>query len=168
MPTVTAPKPAQPSCSGVNTDLVQHEAMVVENAATGNNNAHAAMPVTPAQIPATAPMASQRAPRDTFTVPRVPGQPKKGVNVKNRNAKNPVEAEGAQQDPTLNERMSILGEITKLMKASYGTRQNEVEVWGQYIGLKAGRLREGRRRDRVLMQMEEMLNEALYDEYMTD
>lgn len=127
MPTVTAPTPAQPSCSGMNTNEVQHQAMEVENAATGNNHADAATPVAPATITAAAPMQSQRAPRETFTAPRVLVQPKKGVNTKNRQAKPPGEVEGVQQDPTLNERMSILAEITKLMKASYGTRRNEVE-----------------------------------------
>lgn len=44
----------------------------------------------------------------------------------------------------------------------------EMRWRGHYIGLNSGRLQEGRRRETVLMQMEELLNEALYDEYMTD
>lgn len=62
--------------------------------------------------------------------------------------------------------MTLLEEITQLMKTSYRSRRNEVEVWGQYMGLNAGRLPVGRWRDRVLMQVEELMNEALYDEYM--
>lgn len=92
-------------------------------------------------------------------------QPKKGFNTKNRKKKTqpqpPVEAEDT--DPTLKERMTLLGEITELMKNSYAAKRNEMHVWGSYMGLKADRIPVGRSRDKVLVKVEELINEAIYE-----
>lgn len=62
----------------------------------------------------------------------------------------------------------ILGEITQIIKESYGTCRNKVQVWGQYIGLKASRLCEGIRCDNVLVCVEEFINEAIHEENMNN
>lgn len=90
--------------------------------------------------------------------------PKKGYNTKNRKKKTQsTVAEKQPEDPTLKDRMTLLGEITELMKTSYGARRNEMHVWGTYIGLKADRLPAGKARDKVLVKVEELMNEALYE-----
>lgn len=91
-------------------------------------------------------------------------QPKKGYNTKNRKTKqqNPVETQ--EVDPTVKERMTLLGEITELMKNTYGARRNEMHVWGTYIGLKAERVPAGRNRDKLLVKVENLMNEAIYGE----
>lgn len=159
--TVTIPAPVVAGPSGLMNNDMEHEPMDTENAATGNTPIIAATPST--VLPNTTTQPGDEATEMTNR-PRVLVRPKKGTVTKNRQTKTRVEPHGVNEpDETLKERMNILAEITQLIKSSYGCRRNEIEVWGQYMGLKAGRLPVGTRRDRVLMQMEELLNEALYD-----
>lgn len=59
--------------------------------------------------------------------------------------------------------MTLLGEITQLMKNLYGAKRNEMHVWGTYIGLKADRIPVGRSRDKLMVKVEQLMNEALYE-----
>lgn len=163
-PPPTASPQAGPSVIGAHE--VNPEHMDLEGAATGATNAAAMTPEAPATVPSTIGQQPEKDAHDDPIVKRPQIQPKKGKNTKNNKSKPQVEDQPEEHDVTLKERMSVLGEITKLLKATYGSRRNEVEVWGQFIGLKASRLPEGRRRDRVLVRVEEILNDALYEEDM--
>lgn len=143
----------------------QHEPMDMD-VATGTAIADAVTPKTIVAGPSTEGNQAEIIQPQASKIKKTRVQVKKGVNTKNPKTKPQVEAQPEVEDDTLKDRMSILGEITRLMKASYGSRRNEVEVWGQYIGIKASRLSEGRRRDRVFMGVEELINEAIYEEMM--
>lgn len=91
-------------------------------------------------------------------------QPKKGFLTKNRKNKAQNEVEVQEVDVTLKERMTLLEEIKDLMKTSYGVRRNEVHVWATYIGLKAERIPAGKSRDKLLIRIEQMLNDEMYGE----
>lgn len=90
-------------------------------------------------------------------------QPKKGFLTKNRKTKVQNDVETQEEDGTLKERMTLLAEIKDLMKNSYGLRRNEVSVWATYIGLKAERLPAGKSRDKLLVRIEQMINDELYE-----
>lgn len=155
---------AQQEDTGVATGDFQHEAMEIGMAATAGTSADAATPITHATIPATVPEETVFDPPEVVKRNRAPAQVKKGVKTKNRGNQAQKEPEGEERDATLTDRMALLSEITRIMKDSYGSRRSEVEVWGQFIGLKAGRIREGRRRDRAFMHVEDVLNDAIYED----
>lgn len=172
MEDVYAPPPPEPRAgtSGVTLGPF-HEAMEVEvevQATPTPNLAASLNPVTPATVPGTTKNVQARIPQEGKTMARSTAQPKKGTNIKNKkgNTKSPTQADPT--DDTVKERMSILKKITELMQASYGSRRNEMEVWGHYVGLKAGRLPVGRKRDKVLVRVEELLNEATYGDDQGD
>lgn len=96
--------------------------------------------------------------------PQTQGAPKKGYVTKNRKGKPEKQLETHHDDDTLKERISVLGEITNLMKNAYGARKNELHVWGNYIGLKAERVPEGKGRDKLLVKVEKLMNDAIYGE----
>lgn len=157
------PKSPRPGTSGVTT-IHEQEAMDVEAAATAVTAVPAVTPVNPANVPQVVEQQHAKIPHEGRAKARPQGPPKKGLNTKNRNVNAEPAPQGEAQDGTLKERMSLLEKITDIMKSSYGSRRDEMEVWGHYIGLKARKIPEGRRRDRVLMNVEEMITEATYDD----
>lgn len=94
----------------------------------------------------------------------VPTVPKKGYNVKNKK-KVPNEVEMSEKDDNVQRRLQVLGEIADIVKKS-GEKRNmtELDVWGQYIGLKVARVVEGCRRDKVLVKVENLINDAIHGE----
>lgn len=98
---------------------------------------------------------------------RQPGVPKKGFKTKNRNKEtNPgrsVHPVNEDHEPTLQDRMNVLHEIADLVKNSKGRADmTEMQVWGQYMGIKACRLPEGRIRDEVLVEVERVMNKGIH------
>lgn len=92
-------------------------------------------------------------------------EPKKGYNTKNRKRNSPAEIpDPPVQDDSLRARMNILAEIADIVKRS-NTRQSmsELDVWGQYIGMKVARVEGGRPRDEVLVDVERLINQAIHD-----
>lgn len=159
-PPFARPATPQPGTSGVPTGEPQPELMDVEGAATPGTT-------VAATIPTTAPQGAVRNRPQGTQKTRVQPQVKKGVQTKNRKTSPDAEPQGDERDEldgTFQNRMALLGKITNLLKDSYGSRRSEVEVWGQYIGLKASRIRVGRRRDRAFMNVEDVLNEAIYED----
>lgn len=159
----TAPTSSQAGPSGLQSRAVE-EAMDVEHSTTPATTVAAVTPATSAKIPG---QAKQQQVQDA-QAGRSITRPKKGTNTKNNKVNPQPAAQAEPQDETLNERMSLLQKITELMKASYGSRRNEMEVWGHYVGLKASRIPEGRKRDKMLVRVEELLNEATYDDVHSD
>lgn len=157
---IVPPPPPSPSAgtSGVTVGGI-HAAMEVEVAPTPTPTLTAVTPVTTAAMPETAKNNQVRPP-----MTRGPGQVKKGTNTKNRNTNTQPLAQADANGDKVQERMSLLKKITDLMEASYGSRRNEMEVWGHYVGLKASRIPVGRKRDKMLVRVEELLNEATYDD----
>lgn len=96
-------------------------------------------------------------------------QPKKGLNTKNGPKKTQPQPQAAHviptpstdKDDTGKTRLQLLSEIAGLIKSA---GNGEMEVWGQYIGLKAARLTPGPGRDETLIDVEKRINRALYDE----
>lgn len=157
---IPPPPPPSPQAgtSGVQFGDI-HEAMEVEVAINPTPNIAAITPVTPANMPEAS---ATRKVTKTQEGTRTTGPPKKGTNTKNKNVNKQPPPQPETGD--VNERMSLLKKITELMQQSYGARRNEMEVWGHYIGLKAGKIPVGRKRDKVLVRVEELLNEAAFDE----
>lgn len=144
------PPTPRPGTSGVATTNIAEEVMEVQENDT---------PLT--QVPHGDDV--QRTQHDVGGPPRnIQAKPKKGYNTKNKNTKTQNPAEAQDVDPTLKDRMTLLGEITELMKNTYGARRNEMHVWGTYIGLKAERVPAGRGRDKLLVDVEKLMNEAIY------
>lgn len=98
-----------------------------------------------------------------------PEQPKKGLNTKNGRKKTTIQPPQPHPQPTKTQnmedngktRLQILSEIAEVVKCS---GNSEMEVWGQYIGLKACRLAPGPERDEALIDVERRLNKAIYDQ----
>lgn len=97
--------------------------------------------------------------------PKPTAEPKKGYNTKNRK-RNPAPevTTPPTEDDTLQKRMDILGEIAEIVKRSNARQSmSELDVWGQYIGMKVARVEEGKARDKVLVDVEQRINRALYE-----
>lgn len=98
---------------------------------------------------------------------RPPGVPKKGLNTKNKKKEatpvRPVHPPPPDDDTTLQDRMKVLQEIAEIVKKSHGKGDmTELEFWGNYMGKKVGRIPEGVRRDKVLFDVEKVVNEGLH------
>lgn len=90
--------------------------------------------------------------------------PKKGYNTKNRKV-HQAEIEIPENDNGVQRRMELLGEIADIVRKSAEKRNmTELDVWGHYMGLKVARVQEGRRRDKVLVKVEELVNDAIHDD----
>lgn len=63
--------------------------------------------------------------------------------------------------------MEILAEIADVVKKA-GKDQGELQVWGQYIGLKAGRVPSGEIRDDVLLKVEKLFNKAIHGRWVLE
>lgn len=136
------PPPApQPGTSGATTPVTTVDAVT---------------PINPATIPGLVQKQQGTHQKEGRIFTRPLKQPKKGTNTKNKNVNPQPMAQAEPQDDTLKGRMSLLEKITQLMQ--------EMEVWGHYVGLKAGRIPVGRKRDKVLVRVEELLNDATYDD----
>lgn len=157
------PPPPQAGTSGLHLGDA-HEAMEVEAAINPTASVAAVTPVTAANMPEGTENVRVKKPQEGKSMTGPTGQPKKGTNTKNKNANRQPPTQAEREDTIVNERMAMLKKITDLMQQSYGARRNEMEVWGHYVGIKAGRIPVGRKRDKVLLRVEELLSEATYDD----
>lgn len=99
--------------------------------------------------------------------PRPQGVPKKGFNTKNKRKEDipvcPLRPPTQDNDATLQDRMNILQEIAELVRNSKGRADmTELQLWGQYMGMKAGRIPGGQTRDEVLVEVEKVMNKGIH------
>lgn len=162
-----APRPSS-ACDGIEANVRPNNPQAPKPGTSGVNvNAQEAMETD--QLPENRNDAdTEHTPDESQPIPRrPPGVPKKGLNTKNRQKDilpvRPVPPPTQDKEPTLQDRMEILHEIAGLVKNSKGRADmTEMQVWGQYMGLKACRLPEGRTRDEVLVEVEKVMNKGIH------
>lgn len=95
--------------------------------------------------------------------------PKKGYNIKNRK-RNATDATNENPpDDSIRRRMDILTEIASIVQKSDGRNSmTELDLWGQYMGLKVARIENVADRDDAVLKMERIVNNAIHGRHNSE